>query len=95
VIEKDQVKHIAQLARLVVTEEETRVFAKQIGSVLEYVKKLNTVDTGGIEPTASVSPGRDPLRGDTVQASMPREKLLKNGPSVKKGCFAVPRVIAR
>jgi aspartyl-tRNA(Asn)/glutamyl-tRNA(Gln) amidotransferase subunit C len=93
-IEREQVKHIAQLARLVVTDEEIESFTKQIGSILEYVEKLNTVDTSGIEPTDDVAPGRDPHRNDEVQGSMPLEKLLQNGPCVKKGYFAVPRVIA-
>jgi aspartyl-tRNA(Asn)/glutamyl-tRNA(Gln) amidotransferase subunit C len=93
-IDTEQVKHIAQLARLVVTDEEARLFTKQLGSILEYVEKLNTVDTTGIELSAYASPRHDPLRNDELQGSIPSEKLLQNGPVVKKGCFAVPRVIA-
>jgi aspartyl-tRNA(Asn)/glutamyl-tRNA(Gln) amidotransferase subunit C len=94
-IDKAHVKYIAQLARLVVTDHEAGVFAEHIGSVLEYVEKLNAVDTGGIEPTAFVSPQHDALRDDVLHASMSSEKLLQNGPSVINGYFAVPRVIAR
>ena len=94
-IDKEQVKHIAQLARLVVTEEEIAVFTKQIGSVLEYVETLSSADTDGVEPMASVSPRHDPLRDDEIRDSLPREELLQNGPDVKGGYFAVPKVIGR
>jgi Asp-tRNA(Asn)/Glu-tRNA(Gln) amidotransferase C subunit len=46
-----------------------------------------------VEPASFVSPRRDPLRDDAIQPSLPREKLLQNGPLVKKGHFAVPKVI--
>ena len=89
-IDKERVTHIARLARLVVTEEETAVFTRQIGSILQYVETLSAADTDGVEPMACVSPPRDPLRNDEARASMPREKLLQNGPDVKNGYFAVP-----
>ncbi len=94
-IDTAHVKHIARLARLVVTDGEATVFAGHIGSVLDYMEKLNTVDTDGVEPTAYVSPGHDALRDDILQESMPREKLQCNGSSVIQGYFAVPRVVAR
>jgi aspartyl-tRNA(Asn)/glutamyl-tRNA(Gln) amidotransferase subunit C len=94
-IDKANVKYIARLARLVVTDREAGIFTEHIGSILEYVEKLSAVDTSGIEPTAFVSPQHDALRDDVLQASMSNEKLLQNGPSVINGYFAVPRVIAR
>ena len=92
-IDNEQVKHIARLARLVVTEEEIAVFTKQIGSILEYVETLSSADTAGVEPMASASPRHDPLRNDEIHDSLPREGLLQNGPNVKSGYFAVPQVI--
>lgn len=92
-IDNEQIKHIAKLARLVVTEEEMVVFTKQIGSILEYVETLSSADTDGVEPMASVSPRHDPLRNDEIRDSLPREELLQNGPNVKNGYFAVPKVI--
>jgi aspartyl-tRNA(Asn)/glutamyl-tRNA(Gln) amidotransferase subunit C len=94
-IDTEKVKYIARLSRLVVTEEEARVFTKQIGAILTYVEQLGSVETDGVEPTAFVSPRHDPLRNDVLQGSMPRNELLRNGPCVKNGYFAVPRVIAR
>jgi aspartyl-tRNA(Asn)/glutamyl-tRNA(Gln) amidotransferase subunit C len=92
-IDKEQVKHIAKLARLVVTEEERAVFTKQIGSILEYVETLSIADTAGVEPMAAVPPLHDPLRNDELCDSLPREELLRNGPHVKNGYFVVPKVI--
>jgi aspartyl-tRNA(Asn)/glutamyl-tRNA(Gln) amidotransferase subunit C len=92
VIDKQHVRHIAKLARLIVTEQESELFAMQIGSILEYIDQLNSIDTRTIEPTAYVSPRHDPLRNDEEQKPMPREDLLLNGPCVKNGYFAVPKV---
>jgi aspartyl-tRNA(Asn)/glutamyl-tRNA(Gln) amidotransferase subunit C len=94
-ITSEQAKHIAKLARLAVTEEEITSFTKQIDAVLSYVEKLDTVDTNGIEPTAFVSNRRDSLRNDEAQNSLSPDQLLGNGPSVKKGCFAVPQIMVR
>jgi aspartyl-tRNA(Asn)/glutamyl-tRNA(Gln) amidotransferase subunit C len=93
-IDNAQVKHIARLARLVVTDEEATVFTRQIGSILTYVETLSAADTDGVEPMVSVSSRPDTLRNDEATASMPREKLLQNGPRTTDGCFAVPQVIA-
>ncbi|MGB7568744.1 MAG: Asp-tRNA(Asn)/Glu-tRNA(Gln) amidotransferase subunit GatC [Chitinivibrionales bacterium] len=92
-INREHVKHIAELARLALSEKEVEMFTGQLDSVLQYSDQLNKVDTADVEPTSFVSPERDPLRDDVIQPSLPREKLLQNGPNVKKGHFAVPKVI--
>jgi aspartyl-tRNA(Asn)/glutamyl-tRNA(Gln) amidotransferase subunit C len=92
-LDKEHVKRVAILARLSITEEETSMFTEQLGSIIHYIDQLNAVDTNNVEPTAFLSPEHDPLRDDKVQPSLPQEDLLKNGPSVKKGCFAVPKVM--
>jgi aspartyl-tRNA(Asn)/glutamyl-tRNA(Gln) amidotransferase subunit C len=92
-IDREHVKHIADLARLTLTEKEIEMFTVQLGSILLYADQLGAVDTGNVEPASFVSPRRDPLRDDAIQPSLPREKLLQNGPLVKKGHFAVPKVI--
>ena len=94
-LDKEQVKHVARLARLAVSEEEIETFTGQLGAVLHYADHLNAVDTTNVEPTAFVSPEHDPLRSDTEKPSLPREELLRNGPSVKNGYFAVPKVISQ
>jgi aspartyl-tRNA(Asn)/glutamyl-tRNA(Gln) amidotransferase subunit C len=92
-IDKKTVEYIAQLARLEVTEQEKELFVKELSAVLEYVEFLKGAPTGGIEPTAYATAEHNPLRDDVVQESLPAGKLLQNGPSVKKGFFAVPKVI--
>jgi aspartyl-tRNA(Asn)/glutamyl-tRNA(Gln) amidotransferase subunit C len=69
------------------------MFTGQLGSILQYADQLNAVDVNGIEPTSFVSPEHDPLRNDELEPSLSSEDLLRNGPSVKKGHFAVPKVI--
>jgi aspartyl-tRNA(Asn)/glutamyl-tRNA(Gln) amidotransferase subunit C len=93
VIERKTVEHIAHLARLEVSEEEIASFTRELGAILEYVEQLNEIDTEKVEPTAFMVPEHDPLRDDTVRESLPADAILKNGPSVKKGFFTVPKVI--
>jgi aspartyl-tRNA(Asn)/glutamyl-tRNA(Gln) amidotransferase subunit C len=92
-IDKKLVQHIADLARLSLSDEETEEFAHQLASILGYVEQLNKVDTSNVEPTALVAPAHDPLRQDEPTPSLPPDKLLQNGPKVKNGYFAVPKVI--
>lgn len=92
-IDKNTVEYIAELARLELTEKEKESFAEEIDSILEHMKQLNDVDTEGIEPTSFFAPGHDTLRDDKVKESLSVEDALKNGPNIKKGFFAVPKVI--
>jgi aspartyl-tRNA(Asn)/glutamyl-tRNA(Gln) amidotransferase subunit C len=92
-IDRKQVLHVARLARLNLTEEEVGHFTGQLGAVLSYVEQLEDAPTGGIDPTCVMAPGHDSLRDDNPVPSLPREEILKNGPSIKQNHFAVPRVI--
>jgi aspartyl-tRNA(Asn)/glutamyl-tRNA(Gln) amidotransferase subunit C len=92
-IDREHVLHIARLARLKLTEEEIGSFTEQLGSILEYVEQLNNVDTGNIEPTSLMAPSHNQLRADVEVQSLTQDQVLANGPSVKKDCFAVPKVI--
>lgn len=92
-IDKKVVEHIANLARLELTEDEKTSFTDELGSILEYVEQLNRADTEGVEPTSFMVPEHDPLRDDVEKESLPAKKALQSGPSVKKGFFAVPKVI--
>lgn len=92
-IEKKTVEHIANLARLEITDEEKEVFTREIGSILEHMDQLNEADTSAVEPTCFVAPKHDPLRDDIITDSLPVEKVLQNAPSVKGSFFAVPKII--
>ena len=92
-IDKTHVKYIADLSRLSLSDAETEAFTGQLASILEYVEQLNKADTSNVEPTAFIAPSRDPMRDDVETPSLPREKALQNGPKVKNGFFAIPKVI--
>lgn len=93
VIEKKTVEHIAQLARLEVSEDEKESFTKDLGSILTHIKQLDEADTDGVEPTSFMIPEHDSMRDDVVKESLSIDKALENGPSTKKGFFAVPKII--
>jgi aspartyl-tRNA(Asn)/glutamyl-tRNA(Gln) amidotransferase subunit C len=92
-IDREKVLHIAKLARLRLSEREINDFTGQLGSIFEFVEQLNSVDTSAIDPTCFMEPEHDPLRDDSERPSLPVDETLKNGPSVKKGFFAIPKVI--
>ena len=78
-IEKKTVEHIANLARLEVSEEEIASFTRELGSILDYVEQLDEVDTTKVEPTAFMVPEHDPLEDDVESESLPAKKVLQNG----------------
>ncbi|HLV09307.1 MAG TPA: Asp-tRNA(Asn)/Glu-tRNA(Gln) amidotransferase subunit GatC [Halanaerobiales bacterium] len=92
-IEKEVLEHIAELAYLELDEEEKEIFTKQLGDILNYVEKLNEVDTEGVVPTAYTVPMENVFREDQVKPSMVREKVLANAPEKKEGQFRVPKII--
>jgi aspartyl-tRNA(Asn)/glutamyl-tRNA(Gln) amidotransferase subunit C len=92
-IDREQILKIAKLGRLKLSDAEVENFTGQLGSILEFVDQLDKVDTKGVEPTCFMEPPHDPLRDDVEKPSLTSEALLQNGPSVKKGFFAVPKVI--
>jgi len=92
-ITRDQVLHVASLARLTFSDGEVDRLAAQLSSVLEYVEKLAELDLEGVEPMAHVHATVTPMRDDTPRPSLPREELLANAPETENGCFRVPQVI--
>jgi len=92
-ITKNEVLHLAKLANLEFTEEEIDRFTLQIGSILDYVARLNELDTSAIEPTSHVESGSHALREDELRPSIPREEALANAPESDGSHFKVPKVI--
>lgn len=92
-VTREDVIHIADLAKLDFSEEELEKFADEFSKILEYVSHLREVDTEGIEPTFSISAKIQPLREDVVQPSLPKEEVLKNAPEEQYGYFKLPRMI--
>ncbi|MBN2470350.1 MAG: Asp-tRNA(Asn)/Glu-tRNA(Gln) amidotransferase subunit GatC [Anaerolineae bacterium] len=92
-ISREQVDHIAELARLALTEAERALYAEQLSDILAYVEQLSEVDTSAIPPTASVLPLRSVLRADGVQPSLPTEEALANAPDAADQQFRVSAVL--
>ena len=89
----DDVRHVARLARLHMTEAELEKFTRQLGSILHYVNKISELDVSGVEPMAHALPISNVLREDVVEEAMPLEKVLGNAPERDGDFFAVPKVI--
>jgi len=92
-IDLDQVRHVAKLARLALPAEKLEKFTGQIESILEYIAKINRLDTSNVEPMAHALPIHNALRDDVVQPSLPVEKVLANAPDTDGPFFKVPKVI--
>ncbi|MCS7215463.1 MAG: Asp-tRNA(Asn)/Glu-tRNA(Gln) amidotransferase subunit GatC [Thermodesulfovibrio sp.] len=92
-ISKDQVKHIAMLSRLELNEEEIEIYQDQLSRILEYVEKLNEIDTTSVEPTSHVIEIKNVFREDQVKDSISREYALKNAPDSTDKFFRVPKII--
>ena len=84
-ITRDQVHHIAELAKLEITSEETALFAAQLSEILEYVAKLGQLETQDVQPTAHVLGAANVTEGDTVRPSLPRQDVLANAPQRQEG----------
>ncbi|GMR03421.1 MAG: Asp-tRNA(Asn)/Glu-tRNA(Gln) amidotransferase subunit GatC [Thermodesulfovibrionia bacterium] len=85
--------HIAMLARLALTEEEKKLFSKQIESIMEYIDKLNELDTTNVEPTAHVLPIKNVFRDDNLKPSLPKDEALRNAPDRTHDFYRVPKII--
>jgi len=89
----DEVEHIAELARLALTDEERALYQEQLSAILEYFARLQELDTETISPTATVLPLRSVMRADEPRPPCPREDILVNAPEAEEGCFKVPVVL--
>lgn len=89
----NEVEHIAELARLSLTEEEKARYREQLSAILDYAARLQNLDTSNIPPTASVLPTRSVLRSDTARPGLPTAVLLKNAPDTEANQFRVPAVL--
>ena len=92
-ITKDEVLYVADLARLDLDVASIEKFSEQIGKVLEYVDKLNEVDTEGVRPTSHAISLTNAFREDEPREHLAREQALANAPEKEEGQFVVPKVI--
>ena len=92
-ISKEEVEHVAKLARLEISEAEGEAFSRQLSSILTYVEQLKAIETTGIEPTMTALEQTNVFREDRVRASLPIEHALANAPDAEDGYFRVPRIL--
>jgi len=92
-IDIEQVKQVAKLSRLALSEAEIAQFAVQLSAILEYVEKLNQLDTANVEPLAHCLPINNCLREDIVKQSLGTEKTLANAPDRDEQFFLVPKIL--
>ena len=92
-IDKSVVEHVAHLARLHLQPEEIELYTQQIDRILEYMDKLNSLDTTGIEPTTHAVPLGNVFRQDEVNHNFAKEESIGNAPERKGSFFKVPPII--
>jgi aspartyl-tRNA(Asn)/glutamyl-tRNA(Gln) amidotransferase subunit C len=93
-LSREEVRHVAALARLGLTDEEERRLQHQLSSILEHIAALDRVDTAAISPTAQVVALTNVMRDDEVRPSLPREAVLRNAPRQSNGFFEVHAILA-
>lgn len=91
-INREQVEHVAKLARLSLSEEEKNQFTTQLNDILQFAEKLNELHTDDVEPTSHVYPVTNVMREDVVKPSLTQEKVLANAPDQQDGYIRVPAV---
>ena len=89
-LSRDQVLHVARLARLELTDEEVERFGGELSKVLDHIEKIGELDLADVEPTSHVVEIENVLRADEPRPSLPREKALESAPDAALGGFRVP-----
>ena len=90
---REEVLHVAQLARLSLEPAEEELFTRQLNDILAYVEKLQELDTTDVTPMAHVIEVFNAFREDEVKEGLNREEALDNAPAPEEGSFVVPRII--
>ena len=89
-IDREQVLHVARLARLALTEQEVETMARELSGILDHVDRIAELDLEQVEPTDHVVELENVLRPDEPRPSWPREQMLEEAPDPAEGAFRVP-----
>lgn len=92
-IQQDEVRHMAKLARLQLDEAEVALYTDQMGRILDFFDELKQLDTAGVPMTAHPIPVSNAFREDTVRPSLPVEQALANAPQPEGDYFRVPKIL--
>lgn len=91
-ISRQEVEHVARLARLHFAEEELARLQPELGKIIEYVQQLADLDLSGLQPTSHAVPLSNVLRPDEPVAGLSQADATSNGPQIERGQFVVPRI---
>ena len=94
-MDHSEIRKVASLARLSLTNDEVEAYGRQLTRVLEYVDKLNAVDVDGVEPMPHAVDGRNVFRPDDRAVSLEYERALQNAPRTDGQFFLVPRILEK
>ena len=89
-IDREQVLHVARLARLRLSDEEVDTMAHELSSILEHIERISELDLDGVPPTTHVVEVANALRADEPRPSLPRDVVLEQAPATQDGGFLVP-----
>lgn len=92
-LSRQEVEHVAELARLGLCEQDVESFREQLSVILENIEILQELDTSGVQPTAHVTGLENVMRDDVVTGCLSRDSVLANAPVVEDGQFKVPTVL--
>jgi aspartyl-tRNA(Asn)/glutamyl-tRNA(Gln) amidotransferase subunit C len=92
ILTKKEVEHIAELAKITLTEDEKELFTEQLERILEYFRKIDELDLEGVEPTTHTMDTSNVFREDVEKESLPPEEVLSNAPEKEDRYFKAPRV---
>jgi len=92
-ISRDEVAHLARLARLALTEDELNSFAGQLDAIISHVSQIQAVDVTGVDPTGNPLKDVNVFRSDDVEPCLTQEQALDQAPKAVDGRFAVPRIL--
>ena len=90
---RDDVEHVAQLARLALRDDEIDALTEELGVILEHAAQVSAIDTRDVPPTAHPLPLVNVLRADTPRPSLDRDEVLSMAPDAEDGRFRVPRIL--
>lgn len=92
-VSKEDVKHIAKLSKLYLSDEELEKYTNDLSNIVNFANELSNIDVEGVKPTAHILDIKNVFRKDEKKESYDREEILKNAPTKEAGCISVPKVV--
>lgn len=92
-LSESEVRHVALLARLALSDEQIDTLRTELNSILGHIDAIQQLDLAGVEPTAHAIPVVNVMRADVVRPGLSREDALKNAPQSEAGAFVIPQIV--